>query len=763
MVSPLEPAPSGADHFVQFYDSVEQLLPEVVAFAGDALRSGGSAIVIVRADRLADVVERLGALVAAIGEPARRRVFVSDAEALLARFMNGDMPDRDRFQRSVGAIVEAAIAAGRPVHAFGEMVAVLCARGQPDAALRLEALWNELIERHRFSLYCGYPHDAFPGAEQSTLFRHVCALHRRVLPAASLRNDERELHLTLALSQQRSRALGAEIRRREDAERQRNGVLMHAPLPIALLAGPEHRIVLANHRFSAMCGRTDIVGRPLASVMPGADSPAVTRALDDARAHGVSTTIGEHRDRATPEGARVYRLHFNPQPQADGIGVIVSAVEVTEHVAAREKLQAANAERDRLLAELRDANHAKDQFLAVLGHELRNPLTPISLALELVRSREGHATPNEIAIIQRQLDHMVRLIDDLLDVSRITRGKIELKKEAVRIGDIVDRAVEVASPLLEQRRHRLHVDIDADVRCHGDPVRLSQVVANLLTNAAKYTAPGGDIGLHVARGDGDTIVIEVRDSGAGIPPDRLDSIFEPFFRLGGEPGRMDGGLGIGLALVKSFVMLHGGTVRADSAGPGLGSTFTVTLPEYRPPTVEADARELEHPPVAVPVGTRRRVLLVDDNEDAAATLAQWLRDAGHDVAVVHDPLSALGAFRSHEPDVAILDIGLPVMDGYELIRRLKAIETDKPCTFLALTGYGRIADRERCLEAGFRHHLVKPVDPAALHRAMDDSDPVHAPAPLTPAASVASVTSVAPVPAASPVPPLPQVDGQPEL
>ncbi|MGU7812132.1 ATP-binding protein [Burkholderia sp. AW49-1] len=708
-----------ADHFVQFYESDTQLVSEIALFAADALRAGGSAIVIARPDCLAAVHERLRTLDASIGDAARERIFMSSAQTLLDSFMDGDLPDPARFRRSIGTIVEAAVRAGRPVHVFGEMVALLCAQERYAGALQLEALWDELIERYRFSLYCGYPGDVFPSTEQSETFRHVCALHRRILPAASLRNDENELHLTLALSQQRSRALSDEIRRREDAEQQRNGVLMHAPLPIALLAGAAHRIVLANHRFSALCGRTDIVDQPLTAVLPGGDTPAIVRALETARALGRSTTIGEHRDRPEPDGARVYRLHFNPQPLADGLGVIVSAVEVTEHVAAREKLVAANAERDRLLGELRDANQAKDQFLAVLGHELRNPLTPISLALELIRNRDGHATPNEIAIIQRQLDHMVRLIDDLLDVSRITRGKITLKKEVVQLADIVDRAVEVASPLLEQRRHRLHVDADPDARCHADPVRLSQVVANLLTNAAKYTLPGGDITVRAAHGSDGTALVEVCDNGAGIPRDRLDSIFEPFYRLDGDAKQAHGGLGIGLALVRSLVTLHGGTVRADSAGPGCGSTFTISLPEYQPKAVAIAAPQ---PPLGIrdmaPGRTGRRVMLVDDNEDAASTLAQWLREAGHEVAVVHDPVTALAAYRAYRPDVAILDIGLPVMDGYELLRRLKAINEVTPCIFLALTGYGRHADRERCLATGFLQHFVKPVDPAALHLAM---------------------------------------------
>jgi len=215
---------AASDHFVQFYESDEQLVSEVASFAADALRDGGSAIVIARADRLAAVHERLDALGTAIGAAARDRIFMSSAQALLDSFMDGDLPDPARFRRSVGTIVEAAVRAGRPVHAFGEMVSLLCAQDRYVGALRLEALWDELIARYRFSLYCGYSHDAFPSAEQSEMFRHVCSLHRRILPAASLRNDENELHLTLALSQQRSRALSDEIRRREDAEQQRNGV-----------------------------------------------------------------------------------------------------------------------------------------------------------------------------------------------------------------------------------------------------------------------------------------------------------------------------------------------------------------------------------------------------------------------------------------------------------------------------------------------------------------------------------------------------------
>jgi signal transduction histidine kinase/ActR/RegA family two-component response regulator len=392
--------------------------------------------------------------------------------------------------------------------------------------------------------------------------------------------------------------------------------------------------------------------------------------------------------------------------------------DASEQVRAREALERASAERERLLESLREASRAKDEFLAMLGHELRNPLSPIVTALQLMRMRGETSTAREQAIIQRQVDHMVRLVDDLLDISRITRGKIELKRERVHVAAVLAKAVEQASVLLEQRSHRLRIDTDPSLESDGDPVRLSQVVANLLTNAARYTPPGGDIHLRAWRQEPTRLAISVRDNGNGIAPEVLARIFELFYQ-GGERGvdRADGGLGIGLALVRSIVELHGGTVQAHSEGPGHGSEFIVTLPCVDGACEVASGSGAAGAQVS-PAGDAARVLVVDDNRDAGETMAQLLRLHGYDVHLFTDPASALSHLQQVQPEAALLDIGLPVMDGYELGTRIREA-CGASCALLALTGYGLDADRARSEAAGFDHHLVKPVAPEALLAALE--------------------------------------------
>jgi signal transduction histidine kinase len=361
---------------------------------------------------------------------------------------------------------------------------------------------------------------------------------------------------------------------------------------------------------------------------------------------------------------------------------------------------------EELLAELREASRAKDEFLAMLGHELRNPLSPIVTALQLMRMRGGADTSGEQAIIRRQVEHMVHLVDDLLDISRIARGKFELKHERADIGAVIAKAVEQASILLETRNHRLQMDVHPQMYCECDPVRLAQVVSNLLTNAARYTAPGGRIRLSACREDDGDLVIRVADNGRGISAEMLPHIFEAFFQGPRGVDRSEGGLGIGLALVRSIVDLHGGHVEAFSAGHGHGSEFVVHLPWV----ACEDAASPDMPASAVAAGTKaRRVLLVDDNLDAAATLAEFLRISGHEVTVCNDAVSALSALRRTNPEVALLDIGLPVMDGYEVARRFRE-ECGDSCRLVALTGYGLETDRARSEAAGFSDHLVKPVE-----------------------------------------------------
>jgi signal transduction histidine kinase len=351
----------------------------------------------------------------------------------------------------------------------------------------------------------------------------------------------------------------------------------------------------------------------------------------------------------------------------------------------------------------RDAERRKEQFLAMIGHELRNPLAPIVTALELLRMR-GADSDHEIAVIRRQVEHLQRLVDDLLDVARITRGDFPLRRGTVDLGEVVARAIEMASPLIDQRHHRLVVDAPlGQVFVDGDKDRLAQVVANLLTNAAKYTPPTGEIRVTAAT-DAECATISVADTGVGIPAELQPFVFEAFVQGKQTIDRGQGGLGLGLAIVKSLVALHGGEIALAST-PGDGSTLTVRLPLI--------AGDQDTPPGA---GARRhptappdqRVLVVDDNVDAANLLAEFLGDLGYETVVAHDGPSALQAAAAHHPTLALLDIGLPVMDGYELGKQLKRDQPD--LRMIAITGYGDSTDRRRSEQAGFEEHLVKPID-----------------------------------------------------
>jgi len=366
-------------------------------------------------------------------------------------------------------------------------------------------------------------------------------------------------------------------------------------------------------------------------------------------------------------------------------------------------------------AEAELASRSKDEFLAMLGHELRNPLSPIVTALHLMKLRDGQALQHERTIIERQVTHLLRLVDDLLDISRITRGKIQLNKERLEIWHVVGKAIEMASPLLERGHHHLSIAVpDQGLALEGDATRLAQVVSNLLNNAAKYTPPGGNIEIAAVR-RGERIVLTVRDNGIGISAAMLPRVFELFAQERQNIDRSQGGLGLGLAIVKSLVALHDGTVWVSSEGPGEGSVFTVELPslaqyevsEPTPPTLPA-ARH--------PSGAGQRVLVVDDNVDAAEMLAELLRASGYAASVAHDGPVALELARSSPPDIVLIDIGLPVMDGYELARRLRGMLNG--ARLIAVTGYGQQGDRERSRVAGFDAHLVKPVSLDVLHAAL---------------------------------------------
>jgi len=366
-------------------------------------------------------------------------------------------------------------------------------------------------------------------------------------------------------------------------------------------------------------------------------------------------------------------------------------------------------EKSRLYQEIQENDRRKNEFLAMLAHELRNPLAPIRNAVEILR--HGEITSDNLHwvqdVIDRQVQQLVRLVDDLLDISRITRGKIKVRSEPIEVNEIVQRAIEMSRPLVESREQVLHANIARDeMIVGGDPIRLVQVIGNLLNNASKYTEKGGEIWVTTVS-DGDRIKIRVRDSGVGIPANMLRAIFDLFMQVDHSLDRSQGGLGIGLTLVRSLVQMHGGEVEAFSPGANQGSEFVVTLPRLKVIAAEPSSdRNFEQPEAP----QNCRVLVVDDNIDSAQSLSMLLQLRGHSTSMAHNGLAALDSAEQFRPDLILLDIGLPGMDGYEVARRLRRHPDLRRTVIAALTGYGRAEDVKLSREAGFDHHLVKPVD-----------------------------------------------------
>jgi PAS domain S-box-containing protein len=372
------------------------------------------------------------------------------------------------------------------------------------------------------------------------------------------------------------------------------------------------------------------------------------------------------------------------------------------------------AQEARTEAEL--ANRAKDDFLAMLGHELRNPLSPIVAALELMKAAGIVGAEREREILERQVRVLVRLVDDLLDVSRITRGRIELARAPVDLADVVAKGLEVATPLVSSRRHELVVDVPRGMIVDGDSLRLAQVVGNLVTNAVKYTEPGGRIVVRGAR-EGDEVVLRVRDTGIGIPTEILPRVFDVFVQAPQALDRAAGGLGLGLSIVQRLVQLHNGTVSAHSEGRGKGSEFVVRLPAARVSVPQPEDRAAPSP------STERRglsILVVDDNADVLEMMIAALEMLGHQAHAAGDGRAALELAPRVEPDLALVDLGLPEMDGYELGRRLRALPGLERMRLVAVTGYGQASDRERSAAAGFDMHLVKPVSISTIGRIISD-------------------------------------------
>jgi PAS domain S-box-containing protein len=684
-------------HLVQFYERDELLLEEVTRFVGAGLGAGDAVVVIAtkpHRDSLETGLDALGVDVSAAS--AHERYIALDASETMAELMVDGAVDGARFAEVVGGAIARAAARHGRVRVFGEMVALLWMAGKQDAALRLEALWNDLARTQPFSLLCAYPAAAAGGAGDRTPLLRICGAHSHVIPAESF------IALLSAEEPLRAKTLALEAESAKRIHQQRRAYEVQSRLA-AIVESSDDAIVGKtldgivtswNRGAERIFGYTaeEMIGQPISCLLP------------DDRRDDLATILGAIRrgervdhfetERLTKDGRRIH-VSVTVSPIRDADGRVIGASKVARDVTER-----------------RSEDEAKDQFLAMLGHELRNPLAAIQsaiIAAHLDDSRRERA----LDIARRQATQLRRLVDDLLDVTRVTRGKIALRKERLFLATVVARALDVTRTQLEDRGHTVAVSLPPEITVDADADRLEQVLVNLLVNAAKYTPPAGRIEI-VAETLDDEIVLGVRDNGIGISAEMLPHVFDLFAQADASLDRAQGGLGVGLALARRLVELHGGTIEARSDGCGHGAEFRVHLPAPRgrepEQRTDADAASAAEPRNPV----RVRVLLVEDNVDAADALAMLLELLGHSVDVAHDGLAALDVMQRTRPDVILVDIGLPGIDGFELARRIRATQGGSTTLLVALTGYGRDEDRERTREAGFDYHLTKPVEIDAL-------------------------------------------------
>jgi PAS domain S-box-containing protein len=706
--------PAAGAHIVQFFDTEPFLFDSVAQFLGAGLESGDALVLIATPEHAEGFLRRLDDSQVHLAL-AEGRLQCLDARATLAQLMAHGSPDPDVFHRFLDDVCRRATEghSGVRVRAYGEMVDLLWRDGLESAAVELEELWNEACARRSLSLLCAYAMANFFRRVDGLGPSDVCRLHGAVLPnegaqpercssseLAELRERVRRLEgeneQLRAVDQARRSSASDRLHKRDERFRllvesvkdyaifilDPNGIVLTWNAGAERIKGYRAEQIIGEH-FSAFYLREEVAA--------GKCEMELAAAMRDGR-------FEDEGWRLRRDGSRFW-ANVVITPLHDASGAAIGFAKVTRDLTERVRAETERVE----LARLEEAQRRKDEFLAIIGHELRNPLAPLVTAVHMIRLRGGRATEKEMRILDRQLRHMTTIVSDLLDASHAMRDKIELSLEVMEVGAVVADAVEIASPLVEARHHEIVVDVpDRGLLVNVDTARMAQVFGNVLNNAAKYTPQGGTIRVHATRRD-DQVEVVVADDGQGIAPEDCERIFELFTRADHGVEREAGGLGIGLAIARNLVREHGGEILAESDGLGRGSRFTIRLPR-------AVSRPRAVGPSPQTVTVAHRVLIADDNRDSVELMHDLLADAGHEVKVAFDGRAALAVCERWTPDTVFLDIGLPGLDGYEVVKRIRAIPACENIRVVAITGYARKEDRARALENGFTDHVAKPID-----------------------------------------------------
>jgi PAS domain S-box-containing protein/excisionase family DNA binding protein len=707
------------EHFVQFYEDDAYLENAVAGYIAAGLEKGEGAVVIATREHRVAIAKKLKARGIDLNKArADGQYIAADAAETLSRFMVNGMPDPQLFKQMSEPMMRQILTGRKHVRAFGEMVALLWQKGNRAAAIRLEELWNELGKGYNFSIFCAYPMSAFGGDIDVDPLKQVCTCHSRVIPAesyASLSKPEDRL-TAITLLQQKAHSLSAEIEHRKEVERtlrQRERELsdfFENALEGIHQVGPDGVILAANKAELKMLGyeRDEYVGHHISEFH--VDQPAIEEILRKLLA---GQTLIEQPARLRCKDGSIKDVLINSNvyfEDGEFIHTRCFTRDVTARLKVEDELRAAKAAAE-------EANRAKDQFLAVLSHELRTPLTPVLMTTAMMESEPGLSPSmrENLAMIRRNIALETQLIDDLLDLSRVINGKMVLHKRDLDIHPLVRNVVEMVSSDARDKQIDLELELAATRdRVHGDSARLQQVIWNLLKNAIKFTPERGRVTIRTSNDVGNRLIVVVQDSGIGIERQNLPNIFDAFEQGAQGTGRRFGGLGLGLAISKTVMDMHQGSIAADSAGKEQGACFTVGMatvaPADRPlPAANPSARPAKE-------GRPLRILLVDDHVDTLKILRRILESDGHSITPAASVREATRASESGEFDLLISDIGLPDGTGMDVVRAARAAHPDLPA--IAMTGFGMEQDIRNSEQAGFTMHLTKPVDVNSLEAAI---------------------------------------------